>query len=145
MVEDNAELRAYLRRHLEDRYRVVEAANGREGLEVARAAVPDLILCDIMMPEMDGEELCRAVRADPELAFLPVVMLTARSSRESRLSAFEGGADDYLVKPFDPEELELRVRNRFAARQRIAERFREEGRGLPFVPLDPPRNRLLGD
>lgn len=130
LVEDNVELRGYLRRHLADRYRVVEATNGREGLEAARAAVPDLILCDIMMPEMDGEELCRAVRADPELAFLPVVMLTARSSRESRLAALEGGADDYLVKPFDPEELELRIRNLFAARGRLAER------SLSFLPLE---------
>jgi signal transduction histidine kinase/AraC-like DNA-binding protein len=140
VVEDNAELRAYLRRHLADRYRVVEAANGREGLDQARAQVPDLILCDIMMPEMDGEELCRAVRADPELAYLPVVMLTARASRESRLSALEGGADDYLVKPFDPAELELRVRNLFAARQRLAERVRDAGGSLPFVPLERPGN-----
>jgi signal transduction histidine kinase/CheY-like chemotaxis protein len=132
VVEDNAELRAYLRRHLAQRYRVVEAENGRQGLEAARTAVPDLILCDIMMPEMDGEELCRAVRADPELAFLPVVMLTARWSRESRLSALEGGADDYLVKPFDPEELELRLRNLFAARERLAER------ALSFLPLERP-------
>lgn len=138
VVEDNVELRAYLRRHLSDRYRVVEAENGRVGLDVARSQVPDLILCDVMMPEMDGEELCRAVRADPELAFLPVVMLTARASRESRLSALEGGADDYLVKPFDPGELGLRIRNLFAARQRLAERFREQGRSLPFVPLEGP-------
>lgn len=140
VVEDNDALRAYLRRVLSDRYRVVEAENGRQGLAAARAAVPDLILCDIMMPEMDGEELCAAVRADPELAFLPVVMLTARASRRSRLSALEGGADDYLVKPFDPRELELRVRNLFAARQRLAERLREQGRVLPFTPLDPPGN-----
>lgn len=73
----------------------------------------------------------KAVRADSELAFLPVVMLNARASRESRLSALEGGADDYLVKPFDPEELQLRIRHLLSARQRLADRFREEGRTLP--------------
>lgn len=139
VVEDNAELRGYLRRHLEDRYRVVEAANGREGLATAGELVPDLILCDVMMPEMDGETLCRAVRADPELSFLPVIMLTALASRPSRISALEGGADDYLVKPFDPRELRLRIRNLFAARQRLEARLRERGETLPFLGLDPPR------
>ena len=143
VVEDHDDLRSYLRRHLEDRYRVVEAANGRLGLEMARTSVPDLILCDIMMPEMDGEALCREVRADPELAYLPVVMITARWSRESRLSALQGGADDYLVKPFDPEELRLRIDNLFASRQRLAQRLREEGAVLPFIEL--PRLRDGGD
>jgi signal transduction histidine kinase/DNA-binding response OmpR family regulator len=138
VVEDHDELRAYLRRHLEDHYRVVEARNGHEGLAQARRAVPDLILSDIMMPEMDGEELCRAVRADPELSFLPVIMVTARASRQSRLSSLEGGADDYLVKPFDPQELRLRVGNLLASRRRLAERLRDEGRSLPFVPLELP-------
>jgi DNA-binding response OmpR family regulator len=81
-------------------------------LEAARRTTPDLILCDIMMPEMDGKDLCRAVRSDLELAYLPVTMVTPKASRQSRLSALEGGADDYLVKPFDPEELRLRVGKR---------------------------------
>lgn len=139
VVEDNAELRAYLRRHLGDDYRVLEAANGIEGLAIARDVVPDLILCDVMMPEMDGEALCRAVRADPELSFLPVIMVTARASRPSRLSALEGGADDYLIKPFDPQELRLRIRNLFAARQRLEARLRDRGETLPFVGLDLPQ------
>lgn len=140
VVEDHADLRAYLRRHLEDSYHVIEASNGREGLDAARGTVPDLILCDVMMPEMDGEEMCRAIRADPELAYLPVIMLTARASRESRLSALEGGADDYLVKPFDPEELRLRVRNALASRQRFAQRLLSEGKTVPFVPLALPES-----
>ncbi len=139
VVEDNAELRAYLRRHLGDDYRVLEAANGIEGLAIARDVVPDLILCDVMMPEMDGEALCRAVRADPELSFLPVIMVTARASRPSRLSALEGGADDYLIKPFDPQELRLRIRNLFAARQRLEARLHDRGETLPFVGLDLPQ------
>jgi AraC-like DNA-binding protein len=84
--------------------------------------------------------LCRAVRADPELSFLPVIMVTARASRQSRLSSLEEGADDYLVKPFDPRELRLRVANLLAARRRLAERLREEGASLPFIPLDLPHD-----
>jgi CheY-like chemotaxis protein len=138
VVEDHDELRGYLRRHLEDHYHVIEAPNGRAGLEQARRTVPDLILCDIMMPEMDGEELCRAIRSDPELDFLPVIMVTAKASRQSRLSALEGGADDYLVKPFDPEELRLRVGNALASRRRFAERLRANGKAMPFVPIETP-------
>jgi signal transduction histidine kinase/DNA-binding response OmpR family regulator len=136
VVEDHDELRGYLRRHLEERYRVIEARNGRAGLDEARRIVPDLILCDIMMPEMDGEELCRAIRSDPELDFLPVIMVTAKASRQSRLSALEGGADDYLVKPFDPEELRLRVGNALASRRRLAHRLRANGKAMPFVPIE---------
>ncbi len=142
VVEDNDELRGYLRRHLSDRYRVVEAANGALGLQAARAEVPDLILCDVMMPEMDGDELCRAVRGDPELAYLPLIMVTARASRDSRLSALKGGADDYLVKPFDPEELRHRVHNALASRKRLAERLRAEGQPLGFVPMEFPGERI---
>jgi DNA-binding response OmpR family regulator len=136
VVEDHDELRGYLRRHLEDQYRVIEASNGRAGLDEARRTVPDLVLCDIMMPEMDGEELCRAIRSDPELDFLPVIIVTAKASRHSRLSALEGGADDYLVKPFDPEELRLRVGNALASRRRFAERLRANGRTMPFVGIE---------
>jgi AraC-like DNA-binding protein len=85
---------------------------------------------------MDGEELCRAIRSDPELDFLPVIMVTAKASRQSRLSALEGGADDYLVKPFDPEELRLRVGNALASRRRLADRLRADGKAMPFVPIE---------
>lgn len=135
VVEDHQELRAYLRRHLEESYRVVEAANGAEGLAEARRSVPDLVLCDVMMPVMDGEAFCREIRSDPELSFLPVIMVTAKASRSSRLSALEGGADDYIVKPFDPQELRLRIGNLLSARRRLEERLREEGRTLPLVEV----------
>jgi DNA-binding response OmpR family regulator/two-component sensor histidine kinase len=138
VVEDHDELRGYLRRHLEADYRVIEASNGRAGLDEARRTVPDLVLCDIMMPEMDGEGLCRAIRSDPELDFLPLIMVTAKASRHSRLSALEGGADDYLVKPFDPEELRLRVGNALASRRRFAERLRANGKAMPIVPIETP-------
>lgn len=137
LVEDNDDLRAYVRRNLEDRYRVVEARDGEEGLQAARHSVPDLVLCDIMMPRMDGEQMCRAIRADGELSFLPVIMVTAKAARSSRISALEGGADDYIVKPFDRDELRLRVENALASRRRLAQRLMDEGKTLPLVSLGP--------
>jgi DNA-binding response OmpR family regulator/anti-sigma regulatory factor (Ser/Thr protein kinase) len=138
IVEDHEGLRAYIRRQLDPHYQVVEARDGLEGLDLARRIVPDLILCDIMMPGMDGDELCRIVRSDPEIGWLPVIMLTARASRESRLSALEGGADDYLVKPFDPDELRLRVANLIEGRKRHAEHLSaDRGTWEGWVPPRP--------
>ncbi len=137
VVEDNDDLRAYLRRHLEDRYRIVEARDGSEGLDQARRGVPDLILCDIMMPRMNGDEMCRAVRADPELSFLPIIILTAKAARSSRISSLESGADDYIVKPFDRDELRLRVENALASRRRLSERLLAEGKPFPQLSRDP--------
>lgn len=134
LVEDNAELRAWMRRHLAREYRVVEVGEGLQGLEEARRVIPDVLITDVMMPGMSGEELCRAVKEDPELSFVPVVLVTARGAREHRLSGLEGGADDYVVKPFDIEELLLRVRNLVTSRHRIRERYARENLELPELP-----------
>lgn len=123
VVDDNAEIRAYIRRHLEPAYRVVEAADGAEGLERARRLTPDLVVSDVMMPGLDGNALFRALREDPELALVPVVLLTAKASSESRLQGLRDGVDDYLVKPFDPRELRARVDNLIASRRRLLERL----------------------
>lgn len=122
VAEDNDGVRAYLRRHLSASYRVVEATNGRAALALARQLTPDLIISDVMMPLMDGQALLRAIRADPEIDYLPVILLTARASQDSRLDALEVGADDYVTKPFDVAELLLRVRNQLEARRRLRER-----------------------
>ena len=151
IVEDNAELLQYLREHLADRYRVLVAENGRRGLDVALTHAPDLIISAIMMPDMDGEDLCRAIKADPETAFIPVVLLTARASRESKLAGLALGADDYLTKPVDLAELVLRAENLLAARRHVRERLRALNQDLPtlHVPLAaPPRDaseRALAD
>lgn len=123
LVEDNADVRAYMRSRLAQRYRVVEATNGTEGLELARRLVPDLVISDVMMPETDGYAFCRALKQDPELDFIPVILLTARASIESRLQGLEGGADDYLTKPFDARELVARVENLITSRQRLRARL----------------------
>lgn len=126
LVEDNADMRRFLKKHLTRQYHVLEAARGDEGLALARSGLPDLVVSDIMMPGLDGQALCRSLKSDPETDFIPVVLLTARTDRASRLEGLEGGADDYLTKPFEPEELLLRVRNLLRLRQRWAARFGPE-------------------
>jgi signal transduction histidine kinase/DNA-binding response OmpR family regulator len=123
VVDDHQDVRAYIRRHLEPEYRVVEAADGLAGLEAARRRVPDLVISDVMMPGLDGTALLRRLREDPELELVPVVLLTARASPESRIQGFREGVDDYLVKPFDPRELKARVANLIANRKRWMARF----------------------
>jgi signal transduction histidine kinase/DNA-binding response OmpR family regulator len=110
VVEDNDDVRAYLRRHLADAYRVVEATDGAEGWAKARDADPDLILADLMMPGLDGIELCRRVRGDDALARTPFVLLTARAAEEDAVAGLEAGADAYVTKPFSTDELKARLR-----------------------------------
>lgn len=119
VVDDHADVRRYIRDHLTPTYRVVEAATGQEALALARRVLPDLIVSDVMMPELDGYGLCRAVRQDPELDFIPVILLTAKASENSKLAGLDEGADAYLTKPFNVRELKLRVANLLAARHRL--------------------------
>jgi len=90
---------------------VVSAGNGRQALEKARATLPALILLDVMLPEVDGLEVCKSLRRDPKTAFIPIIMLTARAAEIDRVVGLELGADDYITKPFSPRELILRVKN----------------------------------
>jgi two-component system phosphate regulon response regulator PhoB len=92
-------------------YEVLTAADGRAALQQARAAVPDLVLLDIMLPEMDGLEICKALRHDNATSAIPIIMLTARATEIDRVLGLELGADDYITKPFSPRELVLRVKN----------------------------------
>ena len=131
MVEDHPDIRDLVRTHLQRAgYRVEEAPDGEAGLAAARRLVPDLILSDVMMPKMDGIELCRALKADPETNFIPVILLTAKAAQEDRLEGLREHADAYLVKPFDPAELLARIEGLIAVRLRLRERFRIEGMAL---------------
>jgi CheY-like chemotaxis protein len=123
VVEDNEEVRAYVRQHLAPVYRVLEACDGEAGLEMTRRLLPDLVLSDVMMPGMDGYALCRAIKSDPETDFIPVVLLTARAERDDRLAGLREHADDYLTKPFDVRELTTRIENLIAIRRRLRDRF----------------------
>lgn len=117
VVDDNATVIRFVERALDDAFTVIPARNGREALEVAAEAVPDLIISDIMMPVMDGHELCRTVKDDPKLRHIPVVLLTALVSQSDLIEGLELGSDDYIFKPFNARELKARVRNLIAARE----------------------------
>ncbi len=117
VVEDNADMRRLLRFLLSREFRVRVARNGREGLEAVRASKPELVLTDVMMPEMSGTELCRALKSDPETAGIPVVLVTSKAEREMKIEGLELGADDYVTKPFHPRELLARVRSLVRLRQ----------------------------
>ena len=111
VVEDEPDIRDLLAFHLErDGYQVTRATTGPEALRQLRAAPPDLVILDLMLPELDGLEVCRRLRADPATATLPVIMLTAKGDEVDRVVGLELGADDYVVKPFSPKEMLARVR-----------------------------------
>jgi CheY-like chemotaxis protein len=111
VVDDNADMRAYLIRLLTDEYRVVSAGDGAEALGKIRQLKPDLVVADIMMPVMTGNELTRAIRQDDSLRAIPIILLTARAGTEARVQSLEAGADDYVSKPFNEEELLARIKN----------------------------------
>ncbi|MCG8580827.1 MAG: ATP-binding protein [Bacteroidales bacterium] len=123
IVEDNAELRSFIKGELKHTYRIMTAENGRDGLEKAVEAFPDLIVSDVMMPEMDGLEFCKRVKEDVRICHIPIVLLTARSSGDQQIEGIETGADAYITKPFDPAYLEARIRNLITSRQQLKEAF----------------------
>jgi signal transduction histidine kinase/ligand-binding sensor domain-containing protein/CheY-like chemotaxis protein/AraC-like DNA-binding protein len=127
VVDDSADLRGYIRDHFDARFRVLEASDGAEGIALARRHLPDIVLSDVMMPGTDGHELVRALRSSAETDFLSIVLLTAQAEEEQRLDGLERGADDYIVKPFEMRELDVRVRNLIASRRRLRERFSVTG------------------
>jgi signal transduction histidine kinase/DNA-binding response OmpR family regulator/streptogramin lyase len=135
VVEDNEDLRALLTDALGSVCRCSEAADGRSGLDMAFESVPDLVISDVMMPGIDGFELTRALKQDPRTSHVPVILLTALGDRASRLQGLEEHADDYLVKPFDADELRLKVRNLLDSRQILRQqagiRVYEAGQLLP--------------
>ncbi len=138
IAEDNPELRAYIRRHLEGRFRLLEAGDGEQALKMVRESLPDLVISDVMMPVMDGYELCRRLKGDPDTDFIPVVLLTARAAAEDRLTGLRDRADAYLTKPFDMEELRTVVRNQIEVRERLEIRLSALSAAGPSDPGDAP-------
>lgn len=125
VAEDNADLRAFLIRSLRSEYEILEAADGAAALKLARDKRPDVILSDLMMPELSGVEVCEQLKAEPATQGIPYILLTARSDMQTRLSGFDRGVDDYLVKPFSLDEVRARIRTHLRVRQlseRIAHR-----------------------
>ncbi len=119
IIDDNADIRKMIRELLSADYRIIEAANGKDGIRLASKYVPDLIICDVMMPVMDGLECCRRIKDEITTSHIPVLMLTACSMDEQRIQGYESGADGYLSKPFNSKMLSMRCENLIENRKRI--------------------------
>lgn len=111
VVEDNDDLRNYLKESLSENYTVYTAVNGKEGLEVIKLIKPDLVISDIMMPVMDGEEMCRKLKSDLEISHIPIILLTAKATKQDLIHGLQSNADRYLTKPFDPPVLRATIKN----------------------------------
>jgi DNA-binding response OmpR family regulator len=126
VVEDNADVREYIRGTLQPGYTVKEARDGEEGLRQAGEIVPDLIICDIMMPGMDGYELCRTLKTEIATSHIPVILLTAKAAEENIIKGLETGADDYITKPFNTKMLMARIRNLIELRRHWQQTWNRE-------------------
>lgn len=123
IVDDNADIRNYIALNFSTTYRIILATNGLEGLQQAVETIPDLVVSDVMMPDMNGLELCRKLKSDERTSHIPVILLTARQSDESKLEGYETGADAYVTKPFNSNVLQAQIRNLLEQRQRLRELF----------------------
>lgn len=126
LVEDNPEIRQLLRNTVGANYQILEAENGQEGWEMASEQVPDLVICDVMMPVMNGLDLCRMLKSDERTAHIPVILLTARVSQSQQVDGLETGADSYITKPFSIELMLLNVRNLLQSRTNMRRKFGEQ-------------------
>jgi signal transduction histidine kinase/CheY-like chemotaxis protein/ligand-binding sensor domain-containing protein len=126
LVEDNVELADFITGILSAQYGVTHVLNGSLGLDQALSMIPDVIISDIMMPVMDGYELCDRLKTDIRTDHIPVILLTAKVSQENLIEGLERGADDYLTKPFNPTELLLRIRNLLERQRKLRERIRQQ-------------------
>jgi ligand-binding sensor domain-containing protein/CheY-like chemotaxis protein/nitrogen-specific signal transduction histidine kinase/AraC-like DNA-binding protein len=144
LIEDNVEIRTCLKTILCSSSQILEASNGKEGWEIATQHLPDLVISDIAMPEMDGLEFTRLMKKDERTNHIPVILLTARGAMEHHIEGIETGADDYITKPFHARILQLKVRNLLTSREKLKEKYH---RVVTFEPmeeaLEDPDNKFL--
>jgi signal transduction histidine kinase/ligand-binding sensor domain-containing protein/CheY-like chemotaxis protein len=127
IVEDNVEVRQYIATNVKKDYEILEAIDGVDGWNKSVEHMPEVIVSDVMMPGLDGFTLCGKLKADERTSHIPVILLTARASSEDRIEGLETGADDYIMKPFEPAELRARIGNLIDQRKRVHEHFRRHG------------------
>ncbi|MFB6344006.1 two-component regulator propeller domain-containing protein [Saccharicrinis sp. FJH62] len=144
VVEDNADVRKFIAGHFNSQYKIIEARNGKEGYEKALDNVPDIIISDIIMPLMDGYELCKKIKTDERTSHIPMLLLTAMHSKEHELKGLTIGADDYITKPFDINVLQAKVENILSIRDSLKEKYTETIVLEPTnVELSSPDERFL--
>ncbi len=144
IVEDNTELRRYLVQQLQTTFDVYEAGNGKQGLRKATNEQPDVIITDIMMPEMDGYELCKILKQQKATSHIPVIMLTSKSSVKNQISGLETGADDYIVKPFNIKIVKLKLKNIIQARNALKANFSKKMEITPSeIALNPMDEQII--
>lgn len=130
IVEDNVDVRKYIKHILHKEYNIIEAKDGEDGWNKCIESIsggPDLIISDVMMPKMDGFKLCDKLKTDERTSHIPVILLTAKATKHDKIDGFELGADDYIMKPFETDELTARVRNLIMQRKRLHEHFKKSG------------------
>jgi DNA-binding response OmpR family regulator len=123
VVEDQPELRQFIVENIGSNYQCIEAENGKIGIELAEKFVPDIIISDVMMPVMNGLELCKNIKGNDITSHIPFVMLTAKADKGDKISGLETGADDYILKPFSIEELKLKLRNILRLQEIVRKKF----------------------
>ncbi len=126
LIDDNEDFRFYLKDNLKEHYRIIEAANGKEGWRQTLSHIPDLIVSDVMMPEVNGIELNRKIKTDPRTSHIPIILLTARTAQDQKIEGYEAGADDYITKPFNYELLESRIKNLIFQRKKLQKIFHKQ-------------------
>ncbi len=119
LVDDNEEILEFLEHELTEKYTVIKSLNGQEALQVLTENAVQLVICDIMMPVMDGFELCKIIKTNFDYSHIPVILLTAKNTLQSKIEGLELGADAYIEKPFSPEYLQVQIANLLANRNKI--------------------------
>jgi signal transduction histidine kinase/DNA-binding response OmpR family regulator len=127
IVEDNSDVRNYIKDNLIKDYRILEAVDGEDGWNKSIEQIPDLIVSDVMMPKMDGFELCKKLKTDGRTSHIPVILLTAKAAKQDKIEGYDIGADEYIMKPFEPDELRVRIKNLIEQRKRLHEHFQKKG------------------
>lgn len=143
IVEDNYDLQAFLKALLFDQYNIILAENGEEGFHYAKSNFPDLILSDIMMPKLDGVEMCHKLQTNHLTRHIPVILLTAKNSTNAKISGLKSGAIEYINKPFNTKELLLKVKNIISSKEHIISKYRKEIISHPEIKLEQSQDEIF--